>query len=847
MGLSGGPRGSYRRRYRRKYRALRRRYTARAGQWREDAVGRPQAPERGYQGEPRHAEHYRRAGESWPDAGWREAGPGARRSHRARSRRAPSAGVLPWGVPLPAAIAAAVTLVILIGAAVGTDRWVAAGDVANTAAAPNPNCTLIVPANPLTAQGLATPYQLTATNPADGPCNEANATQTAFVQGAVINPATGAISVYNPLVIDAGTQPAQPPVVPTLPAGAVVAVWFGYNGNVLSFEGADQAGNGTPGSAAASPSQGQDDVSAVTASPSGTPTASSTASVAASASAPASPSATATASPASASPSSASPSATAPLSGSASASASSSAPAAPSLADGPAASGTPDTILQQANCVAGQVIGGQFTSFSQVGACNAVAFFQAANAAIAAGKLNVPTPGTAKDGLPCLTTRSFALIDQDQSDNVTTHYLATASGQTAQDTTANQQALGGAMGLANGSDNGLVDFFMDPALGCSPWTVPDLANGGAPATALPLNELMADQYAGKVVGFGPAALVPTNDPMVLDGNGNFNEGKTNTYRAIMDMPALPAGQSPAAYCSDMEIIQGKRLQQDVNLLIGAPSPAPGTGDNLFTFLASRLQASFMNLNCGSFGLQNDVSTSVDGNGVVVAACFLNQVAAITPGAGNPTRGMTTCPATVSTAPSASASASATPAPTATSPASATPTASAPASSTTPPSATPSATSPASQPTASAQPTSSATQPAGSAPPTASAHPTGTSAGPSASAPGSQRPPSSQPPTASHPASAPPPSSTPQGQPTSASAPVTLPTFPSPPAVSATGTTGTGGTAASSGRGWHDSGWSYTSRGNRWPGLGPDWAHPNPRRQWLSAAWTGAWTSITMLF
>src|SRR5579884_4042742 len=63
----------------------------------------------------------------------------------------------------------------------------------------NLNCTLIVPANPLTAKGLATPYQLTATNPKMGPCIETNPMQSAFVQGAIINPATGQIFVYNPL------------------------------------------------------------------------------------------------------------------------------------------------------------------------------------------------------------------------------------------------------------------------------------------------------------------------------------------------------------------------------------------------------------------------------------------------------------------------------------------------------------------------------------------------------------------------------------------------------------------------------------------------------------------------
>jgi hypothetical protein len=289
---------------------------------------------------------------------------------------------------------------------------------------------------------------------------------------------------------------------------------------------------------------------------------------------------------------------------------------------------------------------GEFSSFTQVGACNATAFFNAANMAIAAHKLRVPAPGTAKDGQTCLTTRSFALIDQDQSDNVTTEYLTTSNGQTAQDTAANRGSLGGAMTLFNGSDNGLLDLFVDPALGCSPWEVPNLADGGATAPGLPLDELQAAAWAGRQ-GSGPSAIVPLNDPMTVDGNGNFSTDKTNTYRSLVDMPALPAGESPATYCSDMEKIQGSRLQQDVNLLINGPSPMPNAASNLFTFMAMRLQQSFMNLNCGSFGMNNDVSTSADGNGVVVAACFVTQVRPITPGQGNPMAGTTTCPATAS--------------------------------------------------------------------------------------------------------------------------------------------------------------------------------------------------------
>jgi len=313
-------------------------------------------------------------------------------------------------------------------------------------------------------------------------------------------------------------------------------------------------------------------------------------------------------------------------------------------ADSPAASGTPDPILQGANCIAGENFNGDFSSFTQVGACNAIAFFAAANAAIKAGKLTVPAPGTAIDGKSCLTTRSFALIDQDQSDNVTTEYLSNGNGQIAQDTAANRQSLSGASLLVNGSDNGLLDLFVDPALHCSPWEMPNLADGGTPAPALPLDELQAAAWAGRD-GSGPSALVPLNDPMTLDNDGNLSTDKTDTYRSIVDMPALPAGESPSAYCSDMEQIQGVRLQQDVNLLLNAPSPMPGAAGNLFTFLAMRLQQSFMNLNCGSFGMTNDVSTTTDSNGVVVAACFLQQAAPATSGPGNPMAGQRICPAT----------------------------------------------------------------------------------------------------------------------------------------------------------------------------------------------------------
>jgi hypothetical protein len=387
------------------------------------------------------------------------------------------------------------------------------------AADPNVNCTITVPANPLSAQGLATPYTLTATDPAMGPCNEANVNQSAFVQATVIDPATGKLSVYDPLVIDKGTKAAAAPVVPTLPAGAVVGIWFGFDATNLTLQSAGGS-------------------------------------------------------------------------------------------------------LNQGRCVNG--LNGSV--FGQYAYCNAPAFFTAANRAIKAGMLTVPALGTANDGMPCLSTRDFALIDQDQSDNVTTQYLATNNGTIAQNTAANKAQLAGAATLANPSDNALLDVFLDPPMGCTPWTAPDLANNGAMVTSLALDEIQAnaDQKA-------PSALVPLNDPMTLVGTATSNQ-KTNLYRAGVDQAPLSAGQTPKQYCTNMDTIQGARLQKDMTLLNGQASPMPAAASTLFNFVGMRLQQSFGNLNCQNFGLTNPVSKLTMTGDVVTAVTFAQPGAPASPGA-----------------------------------------------------------------------------------------------------------------------------------------------------------------------------------------------------------------------
>ncbi len=348
----------------------------------------------------------------------------------------------------------------------------AAASAPAVAAADNTDCDIVVPADPLSAQGLATPYQLTGPNgasPADSGCNMANAAALgAFVQATILNPRTGALSVYNPLVIT-----------------------------------------------------------------------------------------------------------------------------------------------------------------GQVSFCNGISFFRTASALMAFGRVRVPAAGTSATIVPsagrlgtgrqCPTVRNFDMVDQDQSDNVTTKYLLNpATGQTAPDTAANEANLAGAQKLGNGSDNALINNFLDPAFGCTPFTAPDLGNNNTPATSQALDELLAIRNQPRVV-----ALIPENNPMTLDANGNLNPAKTNLYRAEVGQPAISRQNdrfdSPANYCQNMINIQGSFLTANQAVLAGGPSPVPDVGNNLFTFLANRLLQSFDNLGCKNFGLTNPVQVVTDGNGAATSA------------------------------------------------------------------------------------------------------------------------------------------------------------------------------------------------------------------------------------
>ena len=375
-----------------------------------------------------------------------------------------------------------------------------------------------MPAHPLSAAGLATPYLLTGPNgktPDASGCTQANSANLgAFVQATILDPATGSLSVYEPLVITQGTTPAAAPVVPRLPRRAVVTIDFGFNGTSLSQAGA------TP------------------------------------------------------------------------------------------------RALRQGRCLDGL----PGSSFGQVSFCNGAAFFRAARRAERRGRLRVPFAGVSPlTHSACPTTRDFRLVDQDPSDNVTTKYLLTATGQTAQFNAANVRALPGAAGIGNGSDNALLDGFIDPVLGCKPFERPDLSQDGAPGTSQALDELSAARSQA-----APAALVPENDEMVLVNNA-FSVAKTNLYRSSVGQrpvsAANNAADSPTEFCQNMANIQTSFLSANQALLASGTSPVPSVGDNLFTFMANRLSMSFANLSCQAYGLTNPVTVTVDGNGVATAATF----------------------------------------------------------------------------------------------------------------------------------------------------------------------------------------------------------------------------------
>ena len=395
----------------------------------------------------------------------------------------------------------------------------------------NATCGIIVPAYPLSAQGLATPYQLTGPDgmtPAQSGCEMSNGAKLgAFVQATILDPATGALSVYEPLVITQGTRPDTPDMKvspPVIPADAVVTIDFGFNGTDLVQIGA------TP------------------------------------------------------------------------------------------------TTLADAHCVSGQA----GSAFGQTSFCNGANFFNAVQQAERKGLLKVPSPGTSNAIVPsggelgtgrsCPVIRNFEVTGLAPGESVTTSYLLNPlTGQTAQNSSTYETYIAGATLLHNSSANALLDQYVDPVLGCTPFEAPDLSNANVPAFSEALDEIAAGEYQPKT-----AALVPENDTVVMDG-GKSDPAKTDLYREELGQAPI-SGQSdktgdPATYCQNLVDIQTPFLAANQKLLATGQSPVTATADNLLTFLANRLSLSFTSLGCQQFHLTNPVTLKRNSAGAAIAATF----------------------------------------------------------------------------------------------------------------------------------------------------------------------------------------------------------------------------------
>jgi hypothetical protein len=410
----------------------------------------------------------------------------------------------------------------------GPSPTASAQTTGGTTLAGNGNCDLIVPADPLTARGLATPYQLTGTDgmtPAESGCRMSNAAKLgAFVQATILDPATGALSVYDPLVVTQGMRPLVAPKVPVLPANAVVTIDFGFNGKDLFLVSA------TPGT------------------------------------------------------------------------------------------------LADTGCVNGQA----GSAFGQASFCNGIKFFDAVRKDERAGLLKVPSPGTSEKITPsggnlgtgqvCPVTRNFEVAGQNPGGNVTTAYLLDPlTGQTMQDTTQNENNIAGGTLLLSRDGNTLLDLFLDPLLGCTPFEAPDLADNDLPTSSAALDEILAGAYQPKI-----AALVPENAAMVRSGQ-EFDAAKTDMYRAELGQAPISdqndRTSDPAMYCQNVVDIQTPFLAANAALLATAQSPVTAVGDNLLTFMADELNASFASLGCQHFHLTNPVTVTRNAAGVAVAATF----------------------------------------------------------------------------------------------------------------------------------------------------------------------------------------------------------------------------------
>jgi hypothetical protein len=275
---------------------------------------------------------------------------------------------------------------------------------------------------------------------------------------------------------------------------------------------------------------------------------------------------------------------------------------------------TNGTTLKNAKCVNG-LPGSPMGQFAY---CNAVEFFTAATKGLKKSG-QIPRLGRARDHFTCPTSRSFEIVDQDQSDNVVTKYLLVHNVSTVQNTAANRKKFAQAVELINPSDEVLLSEFVNPAIGCKSFQIPALDDIGTKRSTLAANELSA-AFRQRA----PVALVPLKDPFTVINGTILSLTKTNLYRVGVNQKkaANPSQANTTTYCTLLGKIAPPVILRQGRFTSKFASLVPATGNTLFTFLGARFQASWGLLNCANLiGKPSPIVANVNGDGVATNLTF----------------------------------------------------------------------------------------------------------------------------------------------------------------------------------------------------------------------------------
>ena len=280
--------------------------------------------------------------------------------------------------------------------------------------------------------------------------------------------------------------------------------------------------------------------------------------------------------------------------------------------------------IDTGNCINGLPNG---TVFGQFAYCNGVNFFKIVNTNINTGLLTIPPILNSRLGDICPTTRSFSIVDQDQSDNVLTSYIITQDLKVAQDTPTNTNNLQVLKIISNGSDNRLLNDFINPAIGCKSFTACNLVDNNIKQSSLALNEIQANL----IPLIDTTALVPSFDPMVLN-YGIPSIEKINLYRNGVNQPNIIVidNNDNINYCNQMANLTPSFFINHQNELLNMISPITDIANNLINFMAFRFQQSWKILNCELLtGNPSPIITIIDPNtGIVISNNLLQHVTTI---------------------------------------------------------------------------------------------------------------------------------------------------------------------------------------------------------------------------